>query len=146
MEQENRAIRYLGIARKAGCLQLGEEDTGAAVRGGKAKLVLLASDASDNARRRAEGFVYGRKTPLVRLPYTKEEISFATGKGGCSMLAVTDIGLASSFLSALAQQNPELYAETARELEAKREKADKRKAEAAAHRRNVKTGKRRTTK
>lgn len=146
MERENRAIRYLSIARKAGSLQLGEEDTGIAVRGGKAKLVLLAFDASDNARRRAEGFVYGRKMPLVRLPYTKEEISFATGKGGCSMLAVTDIGLASSFLSALAQQNPELYAETARELEAKREKADKRKAEAAAHRRNVKTGKRRTTK
>ena len=146
MEQENRAIRYLSIARKAGSLQLGEEDTGAAVRGGKAKLVLLALDASDNARRRAEGFVYGRKMPLVRLPYTKEEISFATGKGGCSMLAVTDIGLASSFLSALAQQDPERYAETAQALELKREKADKRKAEAAAHRRNVKTGKRRTTK
>lgn len=146
MEQENRAIRYLSIARKAGSLQLGEEDTGIAVRGGKAKLVLLALDASDNARRRAEGFVYGRKMPLVRLPYTKEEISFATGKGGCSMLAVTDIGLASSFLSALAQQDPERYAETAQALELKREKADKRKAEAAAHRRNVKTGKRRTTK
>ena len=146
MEQENRAIRYLSIARKAGSLQLGEEDTGIAVRGGKAKLVLLAFDASDNARRRAEGFVYGRKMPLVRLPYTKEEISFATGKGGCSMLAVTDIGLASSFLSALAQQDPERYAETAQALELKREKADKRKAEAAAHRRNVKTGKRRTTK
>ncbi|MBE6968084.1 MAG: 50S ribosomal protein L7 [Ruminococcaceae bacterium] len=146
MEQENRAIRYLSIARKAGSLQLGEEDTGIAVRGGKAKLVLLAFDASDNARRRAEGFVYGRKMPLVRLPYTKEEISFATGKGGCSMLAVTDIGLASSFLSALAQQDPERYAETAQALELKREKANKRKAEAAAHRRNVKTGKRRTTK
>lgn len=146
MERENRAIRYLSIARKAGSLQLGEEDTGIAVRGGKAKLVLLAFDASDNARRRAEGFVYGRKMPLVRLPYTKEEISFATGKGGCSMLAVTDIGLASSFLSALAQQDPERYAETAQALELKREKADKRKAEAAAHRRNVKTGKRRTTK
>lgn len=146
MEQENRAIRYLSIARKAGSLQLGEEDTGIAVRGGKAKLVLLALDASDNARRRAEGFVYGRKMPLVRLPYTKEEISFATGKGGCSMLAVTDIGLASSFLSALAQQDPERYAETAQALELKREKANKRKAEAAAHRRNVKTGKRRTTK
>lgn len=146
MERENRAIRYLSIARKAGSLQLGEEDTGIAVRGGKAKLVLLAFDASDNARRRAEGFVYGRKMPLVRLPYTKEEISFATGKGGCSMLAVTDIGLASSFLSALAQQDPERYAETAQALELKREKANKRKAEAAAHRRNVKTGKRRTTK
>ena len=36
--------------------------------------------------------------------------------------------------------------ETAQALELKREKANKRKAEAAAHRRNVKTGKRRTTK
>ena len=146
MEETGKVLRYLGIARKAGYLELGEEDTGAAVRGGKAKVVLLAADASDNARRRAEGFIYGRNLLALRLPCTKEEVSFATGKGGCSMAAVTDIGLASSLVSALAQQDPEQYAQAAEVLSAKRVKADRRKAEAHAHERNIKTGKRRTTK
>ena len=64
----SKALRYLGIARKAGFLELGEENTGAAVRGSKAKVVFLAADASDNARRRAEGFVYGKNIPLLTLP------------------------------------------------------------------------------
>lgn len=140
----SRALRYLGIARKAGFLELGEENTGAAVRGSKAKVVFLAADASDNARRRAEGFVYGKNIPLLTLPFTKEEISLATGKGGCSMAAITDIGLASSLVSALAEENPEGFAEAAEALSRKNGKAQQRKAEARAHERNKKTGKRRT--
>ena len=140
----DKLLRYFSVSRKAGLLELGEEDTGAAVRGGKAKVVFLAADASDNARRRAEGFVHGRNVPLLRIGRTKEEISAATGKGGCSMAAVTDIGLADSMLSALAEEDPAAYAETAALLHQKREKADRRKAEAKAHAKNKKIGKRRT--
>lgn len=140
----HRALRYFGIARKAGFLELGEENTGAAVRGGKAKAVFLAADASDNAHRRAEGFVYGKNIPLLTLPFTKEEISLATGKGGCSMAAITDIGLASSLVSALAEESPEGYAQAAETLSKKNGKAQQRKAEHRAHERNKKTGKRRT--
>ena len=61
----NKALNYLGLAKKAGLLEIGEENTGAAIRGGKARLVLLASDASDNAGRRAEGFLHGKKTPMT---------------------------------------------------------------------------------
>jgi ribosomal protein L7Ae-like RNA K-turn-binding protein len=92
----DKAARYLGIARKAGYLEIGAENCGAAVRSGKAKLLLLASDASDNARQRAEGFIYGRNTPLAVLPDDKETLSGLTGTPNCAMLAFTDIGLASS--------------------------------------------------
>lgn len=139
----DKVLRYFGIARKAGFLELGEENTGVAVRGGKAKAVFLASDASDNAQRRAEGFVYGRSVPLLHVSYTKEAISQATGKGGCSMAAVTDIGLASTIVSALAEAEPERFAEAETVLAARRDKAKKRKA-AAAQQQNKKTGKRRT--
>lgn len=140
----DRILRYFGIARKAGYLELGEEDTGAAVRAGKAKVVLLAADASDNAKSRAEGFVHGRNTLLLRVPCSKEEISAATGKGGCSMAAVTDIGLAESMVAALAETDSAAYGAAAQELEARRRKAMQRRAEADAHARNRKTGKRRT--
>ena len=75
----DRVLRYLGLARRGGLLETGEESTGAAARAGKAKLILLAADASDNARSRAEGFVRGRRTVLLTAPCTKETISHAVG-------------------------------------------------------------------
>jgi ribosomal protein L7Ae-like RNA K-turn-binding protein len=133
----DKALDYLGIARKAGLLTTGAENCGTAVRTGKAKLLLLASDASENARHRAEGFVFGRKTPLAVLPFDKETLSERTGKPGCTMLAFTDIGLASRFAAALALTEPR-FAELASALEAKEKKAAERKAEAEAHARNRK--------
>ena len=139
----DKAAQYLGIMRKAGKLEIGETDAGAAVKAGKAKLLFLAQDASDNARRRAETFVYGRGTPLTRLPYPKEVISGRVGKSGCAMAAVTDLGLAAAFASALAGEDPEAYGALAARLNEQKEKADTRKQESAAHVRNVRIGKRR---
>ena len=51
--------------RRAGKIDLGETATGAAVRAGRARLLLLAADASENARKRAEGYLYGRRALLV---------------------------------------------------------------------------------
>lgn len=134
------AINYLGIAQKAGSLQTGELNSGAAVRAGKARVLLLAHDASKNARNRAEGFVHGGKTPIVSLPYTKEQLSAATGKAGWSMAAITDIGLSAAFMAAFAEEEPSAK-ELALLLSEKNEKARKRKSEDKAHKRNVKTGK-----
>ncbi|MGI5935620.1 MAG: ribosomal L7Ae/L30e/S12e/Gadd45 family protein [Oscillospiraceae bacterium] len=139
----DRALSYLGLAQKAGLLEAGEESAGAAARRGKAKLLLLAADASDNARRRAEGFVYGRKIPLARLPFTKEQISAATGRPGCSMVALTDTGLASSIMKTLAEASPDEYGAIAEELRLKNETAARRRREAAAHQRNKRLGKKR---
>ena len=67
-----KALNLLGLMRKANALRIGEEETGAAVREHEAKLVLLASDASPNARKRASGYMYGSKAPLITAPFTKE--------------------------------------------------------------------------
>ena len=90
----DKAANYLGLMRKAGRIALGEHDAGAAARAGKACLLLLAQDASDNARKRAEGFAHAAQAPLLRLPYTK------------------------AFVSALAQADPEQYSNTAAALAA----------------------------
>ena len=70
----SRALNYLGLAKKAGMLEIGEENTGAAIRWGKARFVLLASDASDNAKRRLDGFLYEKDIPMLRVPFTKEDL------------------------------------------------------------------------
>lgn len=141
----DKALNYLGIARKAGRIELGEENTGIAARGGKARLVILASDASDNARRRAEGFVARTHIPLLTVPFTKAEISDMTGKSGCSMAALTDIGLAHSFASALELEHGEDFSEVAGLLGERLQKAMQRRSETKAHERNRKTGNRRSS-
>ncbi len=133
---------YLGLAKKAGLLETGEENTGNIVRSGKAVLVILASDASDNARRRAEGFVYGRNTPLVKIPLTKDDISLATGRNGCSMAVFKDLGFASNFLKALSAEH-EGFEEITLELTEKSERALAKAREKKTSKRNNKIGKRR---
>lgn len=139
---KDKALNFLGLMRKANAVQIGETDTGAAARAMAAKLVVLASDASDNARSRAKGFVYGRNIPMIVSPFSKEEISGHVGKPGCSMLAITDIGFADAFMKLLMQIS-DSYTPTAETISIELAKAKQRKKEKSAHDRNKKSGKRR---
>ena len=138
-----KALHLLGLMRRANAIQVGEDKAGAAVHGGKARLLLLASDAADNARRRAEQFVNGRRTQLLDLPFTKDELAGALGISGGAMLAVTDLGFAKALMDILAAMEPERYTAAAAETARRLEKAQRRKKETAA-KRNISTGKRRT--
>lgn len=138
-----KTLNLLGLMRKANAIAVGETNTGGAVRAGKAKLLLLAADASDNARSRARGFTHGRDIVTVTLPFTKDEIAAHVGVSGCAMAAITDIGFANAFMKSLAAAVPEGYDESAAEIQRRFEKADRRKKEAAAHEKNKRIGKRR---
>lgn len=140
---KEKALNLLGLMRKANAVQIGEENTGASVRAETAKLLLLASDASDNAVRRAKGFAYGRNIPLIRAPFTKEEISAAVGKPGCSMLAVCDLGFADSLMKLLQAISPGKYDETARVISDGLSREKQRRRERQAHEKNKRIGKRR---
>ena len=122
-----KALNMLGLMRRANAIQIGEDKTGAAVKGGKAKLLLLAADASDNARRRAETFITGRNVQLVPLPFSKTELSEHLGVSGCSMAAVTDLGFANAFIKLLLSLDGESYGEIAQQVEKRFEKAERRK-------------------
>jgi len=112
----SNALQYLGIAKKAGLLETGEENTHLAVKKGSARLLIVASNSSENAKKRASGYVWEGKLPITTVPYTKAEISSLTGKAGCSMAVILDAGLASSFASALFQEYGEQYGELAEDL------------------------------
>ena len=135
----HKALNYIGLAKKAGAIEVGETNTGAAIRAGKGRILILASDASDNAKRRAENFVHGTQTPLVSVPFSKEEISQVSGADGCSMAAFTDVGLAAVFMAALAENEPS-FQQTAELLAQKNQKVQQRKKEALAHEKKMKTG------
>ena len=133
----SNALGYLGIARMSGNLETGEENAKALVKAGKARLLLVASDSSDAAKRRADGYVFGFSTPLIEVPYTKAEISQAVGKPGCSMAAIRDLGLADSFVKALAAEYGDRFKELSETLDTKVRRAKARMGKGA------KTGNRR---
>ena len=138
-----KAPDRLALILKTSWVQIAYTDSGAAARSVSPKLLILASDASDNAKGRAKGFVYGKGIPLITVPFLKEEISAHVGKSGCSMAAVCDLGFADSFLKLLQQISPGLYDETAQTIAAELIREKQRRSERAAHEKNKRIGKRR---
>ncbi len=108
----DNALNMLGICKKAGALETGEEPCGAVVRSGKAVLIMTASDAGHGSQKRAENFAEWCGAPLVTLPYTRDALGDLLGKRVCAVLAITDAGLAASFMKKLSALHAE-YAETA---------------------------------
>lgn len=133
----DKALNYLALARKAGFAELGEEPVGAAARAGKAYVILVAQDASDHTWRRSLSFAAGTEQQCIRLPYSKDEMGLAIGRTALAVAAVTDVALALALVSAL----PQPPAKAVEVLSAKAQKAKKRKAEAKAHQKNVRKGK-----
>ena len=136
---ENKALNYLALARKGGRAELGEEPVGAAARALKAHLILVAGDASDHTWRRAKSFAAGTDQQCVRLDCTKDEMGFAIGRTSLAIAAITDVQLALALVKSL--EEPEKYKDALEVLTVMAEKAKKRQAEAKAHKRNVRMGK-----
>ena len=135
----NKALQYLSIARKGGMAELGEEPVGAVAREGKAHVILVAGDASDHTWRRAKSYAAGTEQQCVRMEATKDEMGLMVGRTSLAIAAVTDARLALALVTAL--DEPETNKQTLEVLTAKAEKARKRQAEAKAHARNVRKGK-----
>ena len=127
MDKED-ALKLMGLMLKANALIVGELDTGAAVKNLSAKLVIVASDASDNAQKRARGYVFGRAIPLITVPFTKFELSGHLGKSGCSMAAICDLGFAEAFLKKLDALCPGEYTDVLAAVSERLELQKKRKA------------------
>ena len=140
-----KILNLLGLMRRANAVSIGETNTGAAARSGKAKLLLLAADASDNARKRAEGFAAGQSLDLVRLPFTKAEISAHVGVNGCSMAAVMDLGFADALMKNLAALLPGEYGPAAERIAERCTKERERRKVSEARERNKRIGKRRNS-
>ena len=141
---EDKALGLLGLMRRAGAIAIGLDNTADAVRAGKARLVLLSTDAAENARRKAETLTNGRSAQTVVLPYTREELAACLGVSGCAAAAVTDLGFANALMKELATGDPARYSETAQETERRCEKAVRRRKETAARKGTKKSVKRRT--
>lgn len=137
----HKALNYLSIARKGGLIELGEEPCGCAARAGHARLIVVASDASDHTWRRAKSYVAGTSQQCVRAPFGKDELGCSVGRSSLAMAALTDSALALAFVKAL--DEPERYREVLDELDKKSKRIRQRQNEEKAHQRNKRVGKKR---
>lgn len=129
------ALNLIGLARKAGQIEIGEEPVGNACRSHKARLLLLASDTAENSVRRAQRFAQEGKIPCVVLPFSKAELGYALGRASCAMLAFTDAGLASSLMNKLAAADPDRFGGYAQALSETAERENRRRKQQRAQER-----------
>ena len=133
-------LHMVGLAFRAGRLEVGEEPVGAACRARDCRLILIARDAADNTFRRVRHFADAGQCLWISIPYTKEELGSAVGRTACAMVAVTDVGFAEAIAKKLAAANPEKYTITAEKLHIKAERAAQRRKEQQAHEKNLRKG------
>lgn len=104
-----KALGLLAIAQKGGNLEIGEEPVGTAAHGGKARLIILASDAADHTQRRARSYGSLHETPIVTLETDKQTLGSVFGRSSVAMATLTDVFLAKAFLERL--EDRERYAQ-----------------------------------
>ena len=121
----DKALSLLAISQKGGNLAIGEDPVGAAAQAGKARLIILASDAAGHTRRRAEGFGALHHTPVISIDADKSRLGGMFGRSSVAMAALTEIKLARSFLETLGE--PERYGEALAQVTEKAEAIARRK-------------------
>ncbi|MEE1038368.1 MAG: ribosomal L7Ae/L30e/S12e/Gadd45 family protein [Eubacterium sp.] len=99
---QNKILSLLGLAQKAGKVLSGEFATDKGVKEGRAVMVLVPMDASDNTKKRFSNMCEFYKVPIYFFG-TKEQLGHAIGKEMRSSLAITDEGFAKSLIKHLEQ-------------------------------------------
>jgi ribosomal protein L7Ae-like RNA K-turn-binding protein len=91
---DNRIKGLMGLCMKAGKSGSGEFQCEEAIRRGRARLVLLAADASENTRKRFRDRCRFYHVPVIELEWNKSELGQAMGQGERSCVAICEEGLA----------------------------------------------------
>lgn len=97
MENRKKVLNLLGLAKKAGKVASGEFSTEKAVKSGKASLVIVSEEASDNTRKMFANMCTYYKIPICFFG-TKDELGHALGQEMRASLAVLDAGFAGTMV------------------------------------------------
>lgn len=136
-------LSMIGLAKKAGRVEIGEEPVGSAARSKHARVILVASDAAAGSVRRAYAFAQTGACLCLTIPADKDALGRALGRSSCAMAAVTDVGFADAIVKKLAAMDPEHYEQASRRLQIKARRAMERREEQARHEKNLRRGKKR---
>ncbi len=98
--QNDKFLRMLGLAAKAGKLKTGEGAVKDSIRAKSANMVIVAQDASDNTKKKLSD-----NCKFYHVPYFEYGDRFtlgnATGKGFAVVISVNDLGFAKTLIDIL---------------------------------------------
>lgn len=100
--EQSKAMSLLGLANRARKVVSGEELVLKEIKSGRAKLVLLSKDASQNTSKRIQDKCLYYKIPIV-LVNNREELGAAIGKEARVVVALNDAGFAKKLTTLLEQ-------------------------------------------
>ncbi len=103
METDKRLLGLLGIARRAGKLDLGTQAAKQAAHSRKARLILLTKDLSPRTAASVRAEAESSGVPVRELCITMDEAEAALGKR-TGVIAVNDKGFAGALLAPGAEQ------------------------------------------
>lgn len=102
MEKNDRLMNLLGLARKAGKLELGSEAVKQAVRRHRAALVLLCADLSPKSAQAMREEAERAGIKAAELPEEMDTVQAALGQRA-GVMAVKDSGFAEALLKLCAE-------------------------------------------
>lgn len=93
----DKVLSLIGLAMKAGQVVSGEFSVEKCIKSGKARLVIIANDASENTKKKFEDKCKFYHVPII-IYSTKEELGTALGKGLRSSITLTENGFKNAIL------------------------------------------------
>lgn len=87
----------LSLSQKAGVLSVGESRAQETIRGGKAELIILSADASDNTKKKFSDMASYRNIPLITVA-DRKSLGAAIGRKFAVIIAVSGKGFADNLL------------------------------------------------
>ena len=100
MKQKDKVLSLIGLAMKAGRCTSGEMMTESETKSGRARLVIIASDASENTKKKFRDMCKFYEVPIY-IYGDKDTLGHAMGKEFRASLAILDEGFADGILKAL---------------------------------------------
>lgn len=90
---EDKILSFIGLARKAGKVAIGEAMCEKSIRNGNACILIVADDASMNTKKKFINACTYRSIPY-RFFSSKESVGKAIGKGTIAVICIIDSGFA----------------------------------------------------
>lgn len=89
--KNDRTAAYIGLAMQAGKVKSGEFAAEKSVKTGRAAVVIVAGDASDNTKKKFRDMCAFYKVPFMEYG-TRETLGHSIGKEFRASLAIEDVG------------------------------------------------------
>jgi ribosomal protein L7Ae-like RNA K-turn-binding protein len=100
-EAQKKVLGVIGLARRARRLVAGTQIVCDSLKEQKALFVAVASDASENTKKRLFDRCAFYEKQIIILPVSSEELGAAIGRGGaCAAVALTDASFVNAFAKA----------------------------------------------